>query len=60
MAASWGKKAANRIDRSQFQKDELLKSLGSQFNVDFADYDQWTRSKQKITRPPPPGPGTTK
>ncbi|KAK3589086.1 hypothetical protein CHS0354_017423 [Potamilus streckersoni] len=52
MAASWGKRAANRIDRTQFEKDELLKSLGSQFNVDFADYDKWTR--KTVRRPVAP------
>jgi len=48
----WGKKAATRIDRSQFGKDELLKSLGQEFNLDFGNYDQWQRKKP--SRPPPP------
>ncbi|XP_076449930.1 uncharacterized protein C20orf96-like [Babylonia areolata] len=48
----WGKRATTRIDRSQFGNDELLKSLGQQFNLDFANYDQWERKKP--SRPPPP------
>ncbi|KAL8575896.1 hypothetical protein ACOMHN_027294 [Nucella lapillus] len=48
----WGKRATSRIDRSQFGNDELLKSLGQQFNLDFANYDQWERKKP--SRPPPP------
>ena len=51
--ADWGKKAATRIDRSQFGNDELLKSLGQEFNLDFANYDQWQRKKTS-RRPPPP------
>ncbi|XP_060081283.1 uncharacterized protein C20orf96-like [Ylistrum balloti] len=57
MAADWGRKAASKIDRTQFSKDELLKSLGNQFNVDFTDYDQWTRKNKPVTRPPPPPKG---
>lgn len=52
MSEGWGKRAATRIDRSQFGNDELLKSLGQQFNLDFANYDQWQRKKP--SRPPPP------
>ena len=52
MAASWGKRATTRIDRTQFDKDELLQSLGDQFNVDFADYDKWKR-KTSVRRPMP-------
>ncbi|XP_069112435.1 uncharacterized protein C20orf96-like isoform X2 [Argopecten irradians] len=58
MAADWGKKAASKIDKTQFSKDELLKSLGNQFNVDFTDYDQWTRKNKPVTRPPPPPKGS--
>lgn len=43
MAAGWGKLAASRIDRSQFEKDELLQQLGTQFDVNFTDYDKWKR-----------------
>ncbi|XP_052815257.1 uncharacterized protein C20orf96-like [Mya arenaria] len=43
MAASWGKAATSRIDRSQFENDELLQQLGTQFDVKFTDYDKWTR-----------------
>lgn len=43
MAASWGKAATSRIDRSQFEKDELLQQLGTQFDMNFTDYDKWTR-----------------
>ena len=53
MAAEWGKKAMGRIDRSQFENDELLKSLGNQLNVDFSNYDQWQRKEKKL-RPPAP------
>jgi hypothetical protein len=52
MTEGWGKKATSRIDRSQFGKDELLQSLGQQFNLDFANYDQWKRKTP--SRPPPP------
>lgn len=52
MTEGWGKRATSRIDRSQFGKDELLKSLGQQFNLDFSNYDQWQRKKP--SRPPPP------
>lgn len=52
MSEGWGKRATTRIDRSQFGNDELLKSLGQQFNLDFANYDQWQRKKP--SRPPPP------
>lgn len=52
LTASWGKRATSRIDRTQFDKDELLQSLGDQFNVDFADYDKWKR-KASIRRPLP-------
>lgn len=52
MTEGWGKRATSRIDRSQFGKDELLKSLGQQFNLDFSSYDQWQRKKP--SRPPPP------
>ncbi|KAK3086840.1 hypothetical protein FSP39_024293 [Pinctada imbricata] len=42
---------------SQFQgvtsKEDLLRTLGHQLNMDFADYEKWTR-KTKVTRPPPP------
>ena len=57
MAASWGKRATTRIDRTQFDKDELLQSLGNQFNVDFADYDKWKR-KASLRRPMPVKEGT--
>ncbi|KAJ8303181.1 hypothetical protein KUTeg_019577 [Tegillarca granosa] len=50
MASGWGKRAASRIDRTQYSQDELLKSLGNQFNVDFSDYDQW---KRRVKRPFP-------
>ncbi|GFN94192.1 GTP-binding protein rem 1, partial [Plakobranchus ocellatus] len=53
MAAAWGKKAIGKIDRSQFENDELLKSLGNQLNVDFSKYDQWQR-KERVMRPPAP------
>lgn len=53
MAAAWGKKAVGKIDRSQFENDELLKSLGNQLNVDFSKYDQWQR-KERVMRPPAP------
>ncbi|XP_041376226.1 uncharacterized protein C20orf96-like isoform X3 [Gigantopelta aegis] len=46
----WGKRAATRIDRTQFEHDELLKSLGTQFNVDFTVYEQWQR-QTKVVRP---------
>ncbi|KAL4235076.1 hypothetical protein ACF0H5_006714 [Mactra antiquata] len=49
MAASWGKQATSRIDRSQFEQDELLQQLGTQFDVNFTDYDKWTRKTK--TRP---------
>ncbi|XP_025114737.1 uncharacterized protein C20orf96-like isoform X2 [Pomacea canaliculata] len=52
MTSGWGKRAASRIDRTQFGNDELLKTLGQQFNLDFASYDQWERKKP--SRPPPP------
>ena len=58
MAASWGKRATTRIDRTQFDKDELLQSLGDQFNVDFADYDKWKR-KASARRPMPGKEGNT-
>ncbi|ESO95393.1 hypothetical protein LOTGIDRAFT_178346 [Lottia gigantea] len=61
MSAGWGRKAATRIDRTQFNNDELLKSLGSQFNVDFNNYDQWSRTsksnahdKSQCAKPSPP------
>jgi len=41
--ASWGKTATSRIDRSQFMQDELLQQLGTQFDVNFTDYDKWKR-----------------
>lgn len=47
--AGWGKRATSRIDRSQFEKDELLQQLGTQFDVSFTDYDKWTR--QAKSRP---------
>lgn len=47
--AGWGRRAAGKIDRNQFSQDELLMTLGGQFNVDFSDYDQWTRT----TKPKP-------
>ncbi|XP_050388734.1 uncharacterized protein C20orf96 [Patella vulgata] len=50
-ASGWGKKAATRIDRTQFDNDELLKSLGSQFNVDFSNYDQWQRTSRSNKSP---------
>ncbi|KAH3774489.1 uncharacterized protein C20orf96-like [Dreissena polymorpha] len=43
MAASWGKRATSRVERSQFENDELLQQLGTQFDVTFTDYDKWTR-----------------
>lgn len=49
MAASWGKRATGRIDRSQFEKDELLQQLGTQFDVTFTDYEKWTRKKTRPT-----------
>ncbi|XP_045192365.2 uncharacterized protein C20orf96-like [Mercenaria mercenaria] len=49
MASDWGKKATSRIDRSQFENDELLQQLGTQFDVNFTDYDKWTRKTK--TRP---------
>ncbi|XP_046562874.1 uncharacterized protein C20orf96-like isoform X2 [Haliotis rubra] len=55
MSGGWGKRAASRIDRKQFEQDDLLKSLGSQFNVDFSGYDQWQRRSkvvQPVQRPP--------
>ncbi|XP_067651516.1 uncharacterized protein C20orf96-like [Haliotis asinina] len=50
MSGGWGKRAASRIDRKQFEQDDLLKSLGSQFNVDFSGYDQWQR-RSKVVQP---------
>ncbi|XP_013404453.1 uncharacterized protein C20orf96 [Lingula anatina] len=44
MPGGWGRKAAGRIDRTQFGDDELLKSLGGEYNVDFTDYAQWQRT----------------
>lgn len=49
MAASWGKRATSRIDRSQFENDELLQQLGTQFDVTFTDYDKWTRKTKRPT-----------
>lgn len=56
MAVGWGRRAASRIDRTQFGQDELLKSLGQQFNLDFANYDQWERKKPSRPPAPPPRP----
>ncbi|XP_064611549.1 uncharacterized protein C20orf96-like [Liolophura sinensis] len=55
--AGWGRRAAGKIDRNQYGQDELLMTLGGQFNVDFSDYDQWTRTtkpkpKSKVTKLP--------
>lgn len=49
LSSEWGKRATSRIDRSQFEKDELLQQLGTQFDVNFTDYDKWTRKTK--TRP---------
>lgn len=49
MAASWGKRATSRIDRFQFENDELLQQLGTQFDVTFTDYEKWTRKKTRPT-----------
>ncbi|XP_060552705.1 uncharacterized protein C20orf96-like [Ruditapes philippinarum] len=49
MSSDWGKRATSRIDRSQFENDELLQQLGTQFDVNFTDYDKWTRKTK--TRP---------
>lgn len=42
MPGGWGRRAAVRIDRTQFGEDELLKSLEA--NVGFSDYAQWQRT----------------
>jgi hypothetical protein len=47
--------AAGRASQLQTQisKEDLLKTLGNQLNMDFSQYEKWTR-KTKVTRPPPP------
>ncbi|XP_022341585.1 uncharacterized protein C20orf96-like [Crassostrea virginica] len=39
--------------QTQISKEDLLKTLGNQLNMDFSQYERWTR-KTKVTRPPPP------
>lgn len=39
--------------QTQVSKEDLLKTLGNQLNMDFSQYERWTR-KTKVTRPPPP------
>lgn len=39
--------------QTQISKEDLLKTLGNQLNMDFSQYEKWTR-KTKVTRPPPP------
>ncbi|CAL1532363.1 unnamed protein product [Lymnaea stagnalis] len=47
MASASEKKVISQQEQHTFQNDELLRSVGTQLNVDFSDYDQWQR-KYKV------------
>ncbi|XP_002742439.1 uncharacterized protein C20orf96-like isoform X2 [Saccoglossus kowalevskii] len=45
--SGWGRRATGRIERTQFEGDELLKSLEGRVNIEVSkppDYEQWSRS----------------
>ncbi|XP_070575324.1 uncharacterized protein C20orf96-like isoform X2 [Ptychodera flava] len=44
--SGWGRRATGRIERTQFEDDELLKSLEGRVNIDVkpVEYDQWSRT----------------
>lgn len=50
MATAQTKAATGHVGQPLCEKDELLKSLGSQLNVDFSTYSQWQR-KKRVVRP---------
>ncbi|XP_077982917.1 uncharacterized protein C20orf96-like isoform X2 [Glandiceps talaboti] len=44
--SGWGRRATGRIERTQFEDDELLKSLEGRVNIEIkpTEYDQWSRT----------------